>query len=172
MIRCSSEAPPTPVHHTLPSSTGVWFHAPDPPTEEQNTAPGMFTPRDQQGQACSGASCSMCNIDLRGHWFWSIQKKKILLHCFSIYDIFWNKQKNSAIISFSPVLLLCFMDGWIKNVAPWSLILNVCNCFVFFNPSQQQLNRCLPSLSDRHAAVLHYPSPLLNFASAIGHFVL
>lgn len=111
MIRCSSEAPPTPVHHTLPSSTGVWFHAPDPPTEEQNTAPGMFTPRDQQGQACSGASCSMCNIDLRGHWFWSIQKKKILLHCFSIYDIFWNKQKNSAIIYFSPVLLLCFMDG-------------------------------------------------------------
>ncbi len=50
MIRCSSEAPPTPGHHTLPSSRGVWLHTPNPPTEEQNTAPAMFTSRGQQVQ--------------------------------------------------------------------------------------------------------------------------
>ncbi|XP_040907044.1 pinopsin-like [Toxotes jaculatrix] len=37
MIRCGSEAPPTPVHLTLPSSRRVWPHPPNPPTEEQNT---------------------------------------------------------------------------------------------------------------------------------------
>ncbi|XP_032389636.1 pinopsin [Etheostoma spectabile] len=50
MIRCSSEAPPSPVHHTLASSRGVWHHAPNPPTEEQNTAGAMFTSRAQQVQ--------------------------------------------------------------------------------------------------------------------------
>ncbi|XP_031713249.1 pinopsin-like [Anarrhichthys ocellatus] len=50
MIRCSSEAPPTRVHHTLPSRRGVWRHAPHPPTEEQNTVHAMFTSRDQQVQ--------------------------------------------------------------------------------------------------------------------------
>ncbi|XP_041808499.1 pinopsin-like [Chelmon rostratus] len=48
MIRCSSEAPPTPVQHTLPSSRGVWLHTPNSPTEEQNRAPAMS--RDQQVQ--------------------------------------------------------------------------------------------------------------------------
>ncbi|XP_070839414.1 pinopsin-like [Chaetodon trifascialis] len=43
MVRCSSEAPPTPVQHTLPSSRGVWLHTPNPPTEEH-------TCRDQQVQ--------------------------------------------------------------------------------------------------------------------------
>ncbi|XP_049448245.1 pinopsin-like [Epinephelus fuscoguttatus] len=47
MIRCSSEAPPTPVHHTLPSSRCVWRHTPTPPTEEQNTAAARLTSRDQ-----------------------------------------------------------------------------------------------------------------------------
>uniref|UniRef100_UPI0037E96903 opsin-3-like n=1 Tax=Semicossyphus pulcher TaxID=241346 RepID=UPI0037E96903 len=46
MIRCNSEAPPTPVHHTLPSSTGAWAHSPNPPSEEQNAAPNVFTSRD------------------------------------------------------------------------------------------------------------------------------
>ncbi|XP_018547077.1 pinopsin [Lates calcarifer] len=50
MIRCSSEAPPTSGHLTPPSDTGVWPHPPDLPTEEQNTAPAMFTSRDQQPQ--------------------------------------------------------------------------------------------------------------------------
>ncbi|XP_075958307.1 pinopsin-like [Anarhichas minor] len=50
MIRCSSEAPPTRVHHTLPSRRGAWHHAPHPPTEEQNTVHAMFTSRDQQVQ--------------------------------------------------------------------------------------------------------------------------
>ncbi|XP_054481862.1 pinopsin-like [Anoplopoma fimbria] len=51
MIRCSSEAPPTQVHHILPSRRGVWRHAPHPPpTEEQNTVHAMFTSRDQQEQ--------------------------------------------------------------------------------------------------------------------------
>ncbi|XP_071750822.1 teleost multiple tissue opsin 3b [Centroberyx gerrardi] len=50
MIRCSSEAPPTPILHTLPSSRGVWRHAPTPPTEEQNTPPMKSTSGDQQAQ--------------------------------------------------------------------------------------------------------------------------
>nr|UAY98662.1 tmt2a [Lutjanus erythropterus] len=50
MIKCSSEAPPTPVHLTLPSSKGVWLNAPNLPTEEYNMAPDVFTPRDQQVQ--------------------------------------------------------------------------------------------------------------------------
>ncbi|XP_074467665.1 pinopsin-like [Sebastes fasciatus] len=50
MIRCSSEAPPTSVHQTLPSSRRVWRHAPHPPTEEQNTVHAMFSSRDQQVQ--------------------------------------------------------------------------------------------------------------------------
>ncbi|KAM3601029.1 uncharacterized protein V6R79_006363 [Siganus canaliculatus] len=41
MIRCSSEAPPTPVQYTLPSSRGVWLHTHNPPTEEHNTPPGQ-----------------------------------------------------------------------------------------------------------------------------------
>nr|XP_046266568.1 pinopsin-like isoform X2 [Scatophagus argus]XP_046266569.1 pinopsin-like isoform X2 [Scatophagus argus]XP_046266570.1 pinopsin-like isoform X2 [Scatophagus argus] len=48
MIRCSSETSPTPVHHTLPRSQGVWLHAPNPVTEEQNMVPATFTSRDQQ----------------------------------------------------------------------------------------------------------------------------
>ncbi|XP_070773392.1 pinopsin-like [Enoplosus armatus] len=45
MIRCSSEAPPTPVRCTLP-------HAPNPPTEAitHHTAPAMFTSGEQQAQ--------------------------------------------------------------------------------------------------------------------------
>ncbi|XP_044079009.1 LOW QUALITY PROTEIN: pinopsin-like [Siniperca chuatsi] len=43
MMRCSSDAPPTPVHHTLPQ-------APNLPTEEQNTTPVMPTSREQQVQ--------------------------------------------------------------------------------------------------------------------------
>ncbi|XP_051257625.1 pinopsin-like [Dicentrarchus labrax] len=46
MIRCGSEDPPTPVHHPLPSRRGVWLHALNPPTEEQNTAAPMFTSRE------------------------------------------------------------------------------------------------------------------------------
>uniref|UniRef100_A0A672HFD6 Teleost multiple tissue opsin 3b n=1 Tax=Salarias fasciatus TaxID=181472 RepID=A0A672HFD6_SALFA len=38
MIRCSSEAPPTPVHLMLPSSRGVWLHAGAPLTEDPHTA--------------------------------------------------------------------------------------------------------------------------------------
>ena len=37
MIRCSSEAPPTPVHHRLPSSRGVWLHTHNLATQEQRT---------------------------------------------------------------------------------------------------------------------------------------
>ncbi|XP_068455906.1 pinopsin-like [Clinocottus analis] len=50
MIRCSSEAPLTQVHHTLPSRRGVWHRTPHPPTEEPNTVHAMFTSRDQQVQ--------------------------------------------------------------------------------------------------------------------------
>ncbi|XP_070700090.1 pinopsin-like [Pempheris klunzingeri] len=48
MIRCSSEAPPTPAHHSVPSSVAAWPHAPNPPSEEQNTAPASVTSGDQQ----------------------------------------------------------------------------------------------------------------------------
>ncbi|XP_074527840.1 pinopsin-like [Halichoeres trimaculatus] len=50
MIRCSSEAPPTPVHHTMHSSTGAWPHNPKLSSEEPNTVPVTFTPRGQQIQ--------------------------------------------------------------------------------------------------------------------------
>ncbi|XP_035522092.1 teleost multiple tissue opsin 3b [Morone saxatilis] len=48
MIRCGSEAPPTPVHHTLPSRRGAWLQALNPPTEEQNTETPMFPSRQLQ----------------------------------------------------------------------------------------------------------------------------
>ncbi|KAM9846429.1 pinopsin-like [Aulostomus maculatus] len=48
MIKCSSEAPPTMDHHMLPSSGDVQPQDADPPTEEQNTSPAMFTSRDKQ----------------------------------------------------------------------------------------------------------------------------
>ncbi|XP_028277845.1 pinopsin-like [Parambassis ranga] len=56
MIRCSSEAPPSPVHLTMPSSSWLRPHNPilpitsAPLTEEQNTEPCMFTSREQQEQ--------------------------------------------------------------------------------------------------------------------------
>ncbi|XP_069002245.1 pinopsin-like [Embiotoca jacksoni] len=53
MIRCSSEAPPTPVHLALPRSRGAWPHAPNEPSEEQNSSPAMFTSGDQQVQGPS-----------------------------------------------------------------------------------------------------------------------
>ncbi|XP_073335943.1 pinopsin-like [Pagrus major] len=48
MIRCSSEAPPTPVHHRLPSSRGVWLHTPNLATQEEKTVPATFPSRDQR----------------------------------------------------------------------------------------------------------------------------
>ncbi|XP_034539465.1 pinopsin-like [Notolabrus celidotus] len=50
MIRCSSEAPPTPVHRTMPSSMGAWPHSPKLSSEEQNSAPVTFTSRDKRIQ--------------------------------------------------------------------------------------------------------------------------
>ncbi|KAM8741403.1 pinopsin-like [Acanthopagrus schlegelii] len=41
MIRCSSEAPPTQVHHRLPSSRGVWLHTHNLATQEQRTVPAQ-----------------------------------------------------------------------------------------------------------------------------------
>lgn len=41
MIRCSAEAPPTPVHHRVPSSRGVWLHTPNLATQEERTAPAQ-----------------------------------------------------------------------------------------------------------------------------------
>ncbi|XP_008286847.1 pinopsin-like [Stegastes partitus] len=50
MLRCSSEAPPSPVHPMQPSSRAAWPHDTNLPTEEQNTALAMLTSRDLQVQ--------------------------------------------------------------------------------------------------------------------------
>ncbi|CAN9501190.1 unnamed protein product [Ophioblennius macclurei] len=53
MIRCSAEAPPTPVHIMLPSSRGVWLHAAaagpltDDPRTTTAAAAAQFTPRER-----------------------------------------------------------------------------------------------------------------------------
>uniref|UniRef100_A0A3Q3WJA7 Rhodopsin n=1 Tax=Mola mola TaxID=94237 RepID=A0A3Q3WJA7_MOLML len=43
MIRCGSEAPPTPEHHVRPSSNAAWLHTPNPPRDrtEYSTRPNM-----------------------------------------------------------------------------------------------------------------------------------
>uniref|UniRef100_A0A672ZSI0 Teleost multiple tissue opsin 3b n=2 Tax=Sphaeramia orbicularis TaxID=375764 RepID=A0A672ZSI0_9TELE len=48
MFSCSSEAPPTPVHYTLPSSRGMGLQTPNPPTEEKHVMPSMCTPRHEK----------------------------------------------------------------------------------------------------------------------------
>uniref|UniRef100_A0A667Z3W7 Teleost multiple tissue opsin 3b n=1 Tax=Myripristis murdjan TaxID=586833 RepID=A0A667Z3W7_9TELE len=50
MIRCSSEAPPTPILQTLPSCKDVLLQAPNRPTVEQDTPPMKSTSTDQQAQ--------------------------------------------------------------------------------------------------------------------------
>ncbi|KAE8287340.1 Pinopsin Pineal gland-specific opsin [Larimichthys crocea] len=62
MIRCSSEAPPTPVHHIMRSSRALWIHDPNVPTEEQNVEPATFTSIEPAAgsAACPGAAqCAM-----------------------------------------------------------------------------------------------------------------
>ncbi|XP_041656732.1 pinopsin-like [Cheilinus undulatus] len=50
MIRCGSEALPSPVHYTLPCSTGALPYSPHPMSEELNSVPVMLRSRDQQVQ--------------------------------------------------------------------------------------------------------------------------
>uniref|UniRef100_A0A3P8TI99 Teleost multiple tissue opsin 3b n=1 Tax=Amphiprion percula TaxID=161767 RepID=A0A3P8TI99_AMPPE len=50
MMRCSSEAPSSPMQQTQPSSRAAWPPDPNLPTEEQNTTPAVLTSRDQQVQ--------------------------------------------------------------------------------------------------------------------------